>query len=52
MVVASATEAGLHENDGVTIAMEIRSEIALDKAGVLGANDAARSSFTARAGIR
>jgi len=43
--------AAFAENDRVTIATETLAEIALDgKAGVLGANDAARSSFTVRAG--
>jgi hypothetical protein len=38
------------KNDRVTIATETLAEIALDKIGVLGANDGARSSFTAWAG--
>jgi hypothetical protein len=38
------------ENDRVTIATETLAEIALDEVSVLGANDGARSSFTARAG--
>jgi hypothetical protein len=40
----------LRENDWVSIATETLAEIMLDKVGVLGANDAARSSFTAWAG--
>jgi hypothetical protein len=42
--------AGLGENDRVTIATETLAEVALDKVSVLGANDGARSSFTAWAG--
>lgn len=38
------------ENDRVTIATETLAEIAVDGVGVLGANDGARSSFTAWAG--
>jgi hypothetical protein len=40
----------LGENDRVTIATQTLAEIALGNGDVHGANDAARSSFTARAG--